>query len=124
MVYQIFTSTYDSQANGVAEGWINLIKTKATVLLASKNMHTSFWCLAVAWVGRCYDQKVLGQKPRKNLPEVGQLLLVRTKRNHKLEERGHLRPERILEFRMGVIVLSAQITPFKRHTLPMLLRQP
>ena len=35
-IRQTFTSTYDSQANGVAERWINLIKTKATVLLASK----------------------------------------------------------------------------------------
>ena len=74
----------------VAERWINLIKTKATVLVASKFMHTSFWCYAVAWVARCYNQKVLGQKPRKSLPEFGQLLLVRTKRNHKLEERGRL----------------------------------
>ena len=63
-IRQTFTSTYDSQVNGVAERWINLIKTKATVLLASKYMHTSFWCYAVAWVARCYNQKVLGQKPR------------------------------------------------------------
>ena len=35
-ISQTFTSTYDSQANGVAERWINLIKTKATALLASK----------------------------------------------------------------------------------------
>ena len=47
-IRQTFTSAYDSQANGVAERWINLIKTKATVLLASKYMHTSFWCCAVA----------------------------------------------------------------------------
>ena len=109
-IRQTFTSTYDSQANGVAERWINLIKTKATVLLASKYMHTSFWCYAVAWVARCYNQKVLGQKPRKNLPKFGQLLLVRTKRNHKLEERGRLG---ILagtypDIPNGVIVLSVQ----------------
>ena len=69
-IRQTFTSAYDSQANGVAERWINLIKTKATVLLASKHMHTSFWCYVVAWVARCYNQKVLGQSPRKNLPRV------------------------------------------------------
>ena len=97
-IRQTFTSAYDSQANGVAERWINLIKTKAGVLLASKYMHTSFWCYAVAWVAKCYNQKVLGQKPRKNLPEFGQLLLVRTKRNHKMEER----------YPNGVIVLSVQ----------------
>ena len=107
-IRQTFTSTYDSQANGVAERWINLIKTKATVLLASKYMHTSFWCYAVAWVARCYNQKVLGQKPRKNLPEFGQLLLVRTKRNHKLEERGCLgiMAGTYPDIPNGVIVLS------------------
>ena len=107
-IRQTFTSTYDSQANGVAERWINLIKTKATVLLASKYMHTSFWCYAVAWVARCYNQKVLGQKPRKNLPEFGQLLLVRTKRHHKLEERGCLgiMAGTYPDIPNGVIVLS------------------
>ena len=109
-IRQTFTSTYDSQANGVAERWINLIKTKATVLLASKYMHTSFWCYAVAWVARRYNQKVLGQKPRKNLPEFGQLLLVRTKRHHKLEERGCLgiMAGTYPDIPNGVIVLSVQ----------------
>ena len=109
-IRQTFTSSYDSQANGVAERWINLIKTKATVLLASKYMHTSFWCYAVAWVAKCYSQKVLGQKPRKNLPEFGQLLLVRTKRNHKLEERGRLgiMAGTYPDIPNGVIVLSVQ----------------
>ena len=109
-IRQTFTSTYDSQANGVEERWINLIKTKATVLLASKYMHTSFWCYAVAWVAKCYNQKVLGQKPRKNLLEFGQLLLVRTKRNHKLEERGRLgiMAGTYPVIPNGVIVLSVQ----------------
>ena len=109
-IRQTFTSTYDSHANGVAERWTNLIKTKATVLLASKYMHTSFWCYAVAWVAKCYNQKVLGQKPRKNLPEFGQLLLVRTKRNHKLEERGRLgiMAGTYPDIPNGVIVLSVQ----------------
>ena len=57
-IRQTFTSTYDSQANGVAERWINLIKTKATALLASKYMPTAFWRYAVAWVARCEKQKV------------------------------------------------------------------
>ena len=74
-IRQTFTSGYDSQANGVAERWINLIMTKSTALLASKYMPTPFWCYAVAWVARCYNIKVLGQKPRKNLPEFGQLLI-------------------------------------------------
>ena len=106
-IRQTFTSTYDAQANGVAERWINLMKTKATVLLASKYMHTSFWRYAVAWVARCYNQKVLGQKPRKNL---GQLLLVRTKRHHKLEERGCLgiMAGTYPGIPNGVIVLSVQ----------------
>ena len=71
-IRQTFTSTYDSQANGVAERWINLIKTKSTALLALRYLRTPFWCYAVAWVTRCYNNKVLGQKPRKNLPEFGQ----------------------------------------------------
>ena len=89
-IRQTFTSTYDSQANGVAERWINLIKTKSTALLASRYLPTPFWCYAVAWVTRCYNIKVLGQKPRKNLPEFGQLLLVRVHRENKLQERGSL----------------------------------
>ena len=58
----------------------------------------------------CYNQKVLGQKPRKNLPEFGQLLLVRTKRNHKLEERGRLgiMAGTYPGIPNGVIVLSVQ----------------
>ena len=40
-IRQTFTSAYDSQANGVAERWINLIKTKSTALLASRYLpHT------------------------------------------------------------------------------------
>ena len=66
-IRQTFTSTYDSQANGVAERKINLIKTKSTALLASRYLPIPFWCYAVAWVTRCYNIKVLGQKPRKNL---------------------------------------------------------
>ena len=43
------------EANGVDESWINLTKTKATVLLASNvscYLHTSFWCYAVARAGQ------------------------------------------------------------------------
>ena len=107
-IRQTFTSAYDSQTNGVAERWINLIKTKATVLLASKFLHTSFWCYAVAWVARCYNQEVLGQEPRKNLPDFGQLLLVPVKRNNKLEERGRLgiMAGTYLGIPNGLIVLS------------------
>ena len=107
-IRQTFTSTYDSQANGVAERWINLIKTKSTALLASRYMPTPFWCYAVAWVTRCYNIKVLGQKPRKNLPDFGQLLLVRVNRENKLQERGSLgiMAGTYPEIANGVIVLS------------------
>ena len=107
-IRQTFTSTYDSQANGVAERWINLIKTKSTALLASRYLPTPFWCYAVAWVTRCYNNKVLGQKPRKNLPEFGQLLLVRVNRENKLQERGTLgiMAGTYPEIANGVIVLS------------------
>ena len=107
-IRQTFTSTYDSQANGVAERWINLIKTKSTALLASRYLPTPFWCYAVAWVTRCYNIKVLGQKPRKNLPEFGQLLLVRVNRENKLQERGSLgiMAGTYPEIANGVIVLS------------------
>ena len=90
-IRQTFTSTYDSQANGVAERWINLIKTKSTALLASRYLPTPFWCYALAWVTRCYNNKVLGQKPRKNLPEFGQLLLVRVNRDNKLQRTRNFR---------------------------------
>ena len=107
-IRQTFTSTYDSQANGVAERWINLIKAKSTALLASRYLPTPFWCYAVAWVTRCYNNKVLGQKPRKNLPEFGQLLLVRVNRQNKLQERGTLgiMAGTYPEIANGVIVLS------------------
>ena len=107
---QTFTSTYDSRANGVAERWISLIKTKATALLASKYMPTAFWCYAVAWVARCYDQRVLVQKPHKNLPEVGQLLLVRVIEitNFKNKEPWVSWPVTYPEIANGVILLSAQ----------------
>ena len=85
-IRQTFTSTYDSQANGVAERWLNLVKTKTTTLLASRHLPTAFWCYAVAWVARCYNLKALG----KNLPEFGQLLMVRINRDNNLQERGIL----------------------------------
>ena len=92
----------------MAERWINLIKTKSTALLASRYLPTPFWCYAVAWVTRCYNIKVLGQKPRKNLPEFGQLLLVRVNRENKLQERGSLgiMAGTYPEIANGVIVLS------------------
>ena len=40
---QTVTSTYGSQANGIAERCNNLIKTKATVVFVSKYLHTSSW---------------------------------------------------------------------------------
>ena len=62
----------------------------------------------MAWVTRCYNIKVLGQKPRKNLPEFGQLLLVRVNRENKLQERGRLgiMAGTYPEIANGVIVLS------------------
>ena len=79
-IKQTFTSTGDPSSNGVAERWIDLVKVKATVLLASRYLPTTFWCYAVPWVAYTYDQKTLGQTPKKSIPEFGQLILVRTKR--------------------------------------------
>ena len=116
-IKQTMTSAYDSQANGVAERWLNLIKTKATVLLASKCLHTSFWCYAVAWVAKAYNDKVLGQKPRRTLPAFGQLLLVRTKRDNKLQERGELGIMAGVypEIPNGVIVLTVENNRIKEQ---------
>ena len=77
-------------------------------MLASRYLPTPFWCYAVAWVTHCYNNKVLGQKPRKNLPEFGQLLLVRVHRENKLQERGTLgiMAGTYPEIANGVIVLS------------------
>ena len=69
-IKQTFTSTSDSHANGVAERWVNLPKTKATVLPASKCPHTSFSCYEVAWVARCYNEKFLLDK---NLEESSRI---------------------------------------------------
>ena len=47
-------------------------------------------CYAVAWVAKCYNQKFLDRNQERIFPSFGQLLLFRTKRNHKLEERDVL----------------------------------
>ena len=73
-IKQTLTSTGDPSANGAAERWIDLIKVKATVLFASRNLPTTLWCCAVPWVAYAYNQKTLGQTPKKAIPEFGQLL--------------------------------------------------
>ena len=90
-IKQTFTSTGDPSANGVAERWIDLVKVKATVLLASRYLPTTLWCYAVPWVAYTYNQKTLGQVPKKTFPEFGQLLLLRTKRDNKFQDRGRIR---------------------------------
>ena len=89
-IKQTFTSTGDPSSNGVAERWIDLVKVKATVLLASRYLPTAFWCYAVPWVAYTYNQKTLGQVPKKSIPEFGQLILIRTKRENKFQERAEL----------------------------------
>ena len=37
-----------------------------------------------------YNQKTLGQVPKKTIPEFGQLLLLRTKRENKFQDRAEL----------------------------------
>ena len=77
-------------ANGVAERWIDLVKIKATVLLAANHLSTAYWNYAVAWVTYAYNNKVLAIPKKKMLPEFGQLILVKSKRDHKLQDKGHL----------------------------------
>ena len=89
-IKQTFTSTGDPSSNGAAERWIDLVKVKATVLLASRYLPTAFWCYAVPWVAYTYNQKTLGQVPKTSIPEFGQLILIRTKRDNKLQERAEL----------------------------------
>ena len=67
-----------------------LIQVKATVLLASRYLPTTLWCYAVPWVSYTYDQKTLGQTPKKAIPEFGQLLLLKTKRDNKFQDRAEL----------------------------------
>ena len=88
-IKQTFTSGYDPAANGVAERWIDLVKIKATVLLAANHLSTAYWNYAVAWVTYAYN-KVLAIPRRKALPEFGQWILVKSKRDHKLQDKGHL----------------------------------
>ena len=66
------------------------MKVKVTVLLASRYLPTTLWCYAVPWVAYTYNQKTLGQTPKKSIPEFGQLILVRTKRDNKFQERAEL----------------------------------
>ena len=89
-IKQTFTSGYDPAANGVAERWIDLVKIKATVLLAANHLSTAYWNCAVAWVTYAYNNKVLAIPKKKALPEFGQLVLVKSKRDHKLQDKGHL----------------------------------
>ena len=89
-IRQTFTSGYDPAANGVAERWIDLVKIKATVLLAANHLSTAYWNYAVAWVTYAYSNKVLAVPSKKNLPEFGQLILVKSKRDHKLQDKGDL----------------------------------
>ena len=89
-IKQTFTSGYDPAANGVAERWIDLVKIKATVLLAANHLSTAYWNYAVAWVTYVYNNKVLATPSKKALPEFGQLILVRSNRDHKLQDKGDL----------------------------------
>ena len=89
-IRQTFTSGYDPAANGVAERWIDLVKIKATVLLAANHLSTSYWNYAVAWVTYAYNNKVLGIPSKKPLPEFGQLILVKSRRDHKFQDKGEL----------------------------------
>ena len=89
-IKQTFTSGYDPAANGVAERWIDLVKIKATVLLAANHLSTAYWNYAVAWVTYAYNNKVLAIPRKKSLPEFGQLILVKSKRDHKLQDKGQL----------------------------------
>ena len=74
-IRQIFTSTYDSQTNGVAERWINLIKTKATALLASKYMHTSFGVMQLfGWLD-VTTRKFWDRNPEKIFPSSDKFFL-------------------------------------------------
>ena len=89
-IKQTFTSTGDPSAKGAAERWIDLVKVKATVLLASCYLPTTLWCYAVPLVTYAYNQKTLGQTPKKSIPEFCQLLLLRTKRENKFQHRAEL----------------------------------
>ena len=89
-IKQTFTSGHDPAANGVAERWIDLVKIKATVLLAANHLSTAYWNYAVAWVTYAYNNKVLATPSKKALPEFGQLILVRSNRDHKLQDKGDL----------------------------------
>ena len=90
-IKQTFTSGYDPAANGVAaERWIDLVKIKATVLLAANHLSTAYWNYAVTWVTYAYNNKTLAIPSKKSLPEFGQLILVKSKRDHKFQDKGEL----------------------------------
>ena len=123
-IKQTFTSTGDPSANGVAERWIDLVKVKATVLLASRYLPTTLWCYAVPWVAYTYNQKTLGQTPKKTIPEFGQLILLRTKRENKFQDRAELGIMMGLypQIPHGIVAVTIQrnktVRKFTRHMLP------
>ena len=90
-IKQTFTSAFDPATNnGVVERWIDLVKIKATILLAANHLSTAYWNYAVTWVTYAYNNKVLVIPPKKSLPEFGQLILVKSKRHHKFQDKGEL----------------------------------
>ena len=89
-VKQTFTSGYDPSQHGVAERWVDRVKIKATVLLAAHHLSTAYWNYAVAWVTYTYNRRVLAQPRKKRPPEFGLLVLVRSKREHKFQDKGEL----------------------------------
>ena len=67
---------YGSQANGVAERWMNLIE----------NGDTRCWRIDTCRLS--INQKVFGLSSRKNQPDFGQLIQTRTLRKNQLQDRG------------------------------------
>ena len=66
------------------------MKIKATILLAANHLSTAYWNYGVAWVTYAYNNKVLSIPVKKSLPEFGQLILVKSRREHKFQDKGDL----------------------------------
>ena len=74
-----FTSGHGSQANGLSERWIDLVKS--TVSLATNQLSTKVW-------SRNGMGEHLGLEPRKKLPKFGHLALIRLCGLTKYQDRG------------------------------------
>ena len=51
-------SGYDPAGNGLAEGWVGIIKVRATALLADVRLPPEYWSYSCRWVVYIHNHRV------------------------------------------------------------------